>query len=306
MKKTFTLLSVLCFLSVLNLNAGRKARHVIVIGVDGLAAESIRMAPAGDLPNIHFLMDHGSWTLGKRSVMPSASAINWASMFNGLPTEMHGFYNWNSLRGVIPSTSDNGRGIPPTIFDLVRDQHPKAETGCVYDWDCIGPLADTTVMDYHKFIKTYQGEEVLITPEDYTKLAVDYIIGKKPELFVFYFGFIDNVGHNSGWYSPEYMQAQRDLDKGIGLIIQAIRDAGILDDTVIILTSDHGGTGKGHGGFTLLELETPFALYGKKIRQGFEIPVPVMQYDTAAIIADLLGIKIPADWRGRPVKQIYR
>jgi len=31
-----------------------------------------------------------------------------------------------------------------------------------------------------------------------------------------------------------------------------------------------------------------------------------MQYDTAAIIADILGAKIPEDWRGRPFKQIYK
>ncbi|MBQ6953618.1 MAG: hypothetical protein IJP81_06910 [Bacteroidales bacterium] len=32
----------------------------------------------------------------------------------------------------------------------------------------------------------------------------------------------------------------------------------------------------------------------------------VMQYDTPAIIADILGLEIPADWRGRPYPEIYR
>ena len=32
----------------------------------------------------------------------------------------------------------------------------------------------------------------------------------------------------------------------------------------------------------------------------------VMQYDTPAIIADILGLEIPADWRGRPYPQIYQ
>ena len=42
----------------------------------------------------------------------------------------------------------------------------------------------------------------------------------------------------------------------------------------------------------------------KKILPFF--PLTVMQYDTPAIIADILGLQIPADWRGRPYPEIYR
>ncbi len=56
----------------------------------------------------------------------------------------------------------------------------------------------------------------------------------------------------------------------------------------------------------MLELETPFIVSGRKIRQNYEFPMVIMQYDTPAIIADILGLKIPEDWRGRPVKQIYK
>ena len=305
MKKVAALLILAAFIST-SLHAGKKAKHVVLIGIDGWAAESVRQAPAEDLPNIHYLMDHGSWTLAKRSVMPSASGINWASMFNGLPTEMHGFYRWNSVKGDIPSTSDNGHGIPPTIYDLIREQRPDAETGCIYDWDCIGPITDTLAMSYHHFIKTYRGKKTMIPVAEYTKLAVDHIVGKKPFFFTFYYGALDNAGHNYGWYSPEYMETLKQIDEGVGQIIQAIKDAGIFNDTVIIMSSDHGGTGKGHGKFTMLELETPFIVFGRKIRQGYEFPQPMMQYDTPAVIADILGIKIPEDWRGRPIKSIYK
>ena len=74
---------------------------------------------------------------------------------------------------------------------------------------------------------------------------------------------------------------------------------------VIILTADHGGKGTGHGGFTLEELETPFVVAGKGIKEGYEFTLPMMIYDTPAIVADLLGLKIPADWRGRPFPEMY-
>ena len=306
MKKTLSALIILMCVLPFNLDARKKAKHVILIGIDGWAAEAIRRAPAEDIPNIRSLMDNGSWTLSKRSVMPSASAINWASMFNGLPTEQHGFDKWNSTHGTIPSTTDNGHGIPPTIFTILRQQHPKAESGCIYDWDCIGALTDTLAMNYHYFIKTYRGKNVLVETDDYAALGAKYIKEKLPELLVFYFGSLDNAGHTYGWYGPEYMAQMKKIDGGVGILIDALKQAGIYDDTVVIMSADHGGTGKGHGKFTILELETPFIVCGKGIKKGYEFPEAMMQYDTAAIAADILGLKIPEDWRGRPIKSIYK
>ncbi|MBR1926869.1 MAG: alkaline phosphatase [Bacteroidales bacterium] len=307
MRRISIILLALTLFASLNAEAARKkARHVVLIGIDGWAAEAVRRAPASDIPNIRYLMENGSWTLAKRSVMPSASAINWTSMFNGLPTEMHGFDKWNSTKGSIPSTSDNGNGIPPTIFTVMRQQRPSAELGCVYDWGCIGILSDSLALDYNYFIKTYRGKETIIPTEEYTKIATDYIKDKKPDLLVFYYGALDNAGHQFGWYGPEYMECQKSLDRGVGMVIQALKDAGIFDDTIIIMSSDHGGKDKGHGGFTMLELETPFIVFGNKVKKGNEFQEPMMQYDTAATIAYILGLDIPEDWRGKPLKRIFK
>lgn len=307
MKKLLTFMILLCCISAVDMDAARKkAKHVIMIGLDGWSAEGLRKADMSQMPNVKYLMDNGAWTLKKRSVMPSASAINWATMFMGTPTEMHGFDKWNSTKGTIPSTTDNGHGIPPTIYTIMRQQFPKAELGLACDWKGVGAVSDTLAMDFYKYIGTYKGKQILITPEEYAQIAVNYIKEKKPTFFTFYFGITDNIGHNYGWCSPEYMQCQYDVDKGIGLIIQAIKDAGIFDDTIIILSSDHGGKGKGHGKFTLEELETPFVLYGKKVKSGYEMTLPVIQYDTAATIAYILGATIPEDWRGKPVKEAFK
>ena len=284
----------------------RKADHVILIGIDGWASEAVRLAPDEDLPNIHALMDQGSWTLAKRSVMPSASAINWASIFNGLPTEMHGFDKWNSTRGTIPSTSDNGHGIPPTIFTILREQHPEAVSGALYDWDGVGAVADTLAMSWHRCLQTYTStDEVVVPIPDYTRMATDYICANKPEFFLLYYGTQDEAGHVRGWYSPEYMDRQKQLDAAIGQVIEALKEAGMYENSVIVVTSDHGGKDHGHGGFTLLEMETPLIVCGKGIRAGYQIPEPMMQYDTPAILADILGLRIPDDWRGRPFPGIY-
>lgn len=307
MKKIILIIAALCCVASVNADAAKKkAKHVVLIGIDGMSSEGIRKASPEDIPNLTWLMENGSWTLAKRAVMPSASAINWASLFNGQPTEMHGFDKWNSTHGTIPSTSDNGHGIPPTIFTILRQQRPSFEIGLVYDWDGVGAVADTLAVDYNVFVKTYRGKEVLLTTEQYTKLAVDYILNEKPDFFCFYYGVLDNTGHRCGWCSQEYFECQKDLDNGIGIIILALKDARIFDDTIIIVTSDHGGTDKHHGKFTLEELETPFIVCGKNVRKGFAFPEPMMQYDTAATIAYIFGLDIPGDWRGKPMSQIFK
>ena len=306
MRKAISILMILCCVSVADLSAGKKAKHVVVIAVDGLAAKAVREAPAADYPNIHWLMENGSWTLSKRSVMPSSSAINWASTFNGLPTEMHGFDKWDSNKGTIPSTADNGFGIPPTVYTLISEQKPEAETGMICDWKGVGIVADTLAMSSFRFVKTHNDSGIIILPTEYVlKEALPYLTQKKPMLYTIYFGLLDDTGHSYGWYGTEYMDMLKQIDESIALIIQGIKDAGIWKDTVIVLTSDHGGKDKEHGKFTIEELETPFVVYGKKIKAGYEFPIHLMQYDTAAIIADILGIRIPADWRGHAVKDIY-
>lgn len=57
---------------------GWKAKHVVLIGLDGWGAYSVKKA---NMPNVKKLMAEGSYTLKKRSVLPSSSAVNWGSMY---------------------------------------------------------------------------------------------------------------------------------------------------------------------------------------------------------------------------------
>ena len=55
----------------------QKAKHVVLIGADGFASAVVREHP-GAFPNLERLMREGSYTLERRSVLPSSSALNWA------------------------------------------------------------------------------------------------------------------------------------------------------------------------------------------------------------------------------------
>ena len=125
------------------------AEHVILIGLDGWAAHDFEQAH-----NITYLMKNGSYTLHKRSVIPSSSGVNWASMFMGASPKVHGYTTWNSKTPDVSSMATNANGIFPTIFSLVRQHYPEAETGCTFEWEGIKYIIDTlSISQVNKFSK---------------------------------------------------------------------------------------------------------------------------------------------------------
>ena len=289
-----------------------KVSHVVFVGIDGFASwclENALQDSLTELPNLRYLMENGSYSFRKRSVMPSSSAINWATIFNGMPMEMHGYNNWDSRKPVITPVETGVNGMPTTIYTLLREQRPGAESGAVYNWVGIGYLIDTLATSYHFFDYGFRHqEETGYTTKGYVAKAAEYLTTAKPALFTLYFDELDHgSGHPTGWGSPHYYKTMELLDSCIGDLIQALKGAGMWEDTIFIVSSDHGGTPDGnHGGYTLREMESPYIVCGKNIRKGHEIKTPLMQYDLTANFAYMLGLEIPVHWRGRPTLEMFK
>lgn len=292
---TFTAICITLF-SVTPANI--RDKHVILIGLDGWGAYCMEKA---DIPNIRKLMDKGAYTMKKRSVLPSSSAVNWASMFMGACPELHGYTLWDSKRPEIPSRIIAKNNIFPTVFQLLNDQCPETEIGCIYEWDGIKHLIDTLSVDYYEKVPIAKNTNNLTT-----EMSEKYIKQKKPNLFAVIYDEPDHVGHTTGHNTKAYYDKLKELDAYIGRIIQATKDAGFYKETVFIITSDHGGINKDHGGKGLEELETPFIISGKGIREKGEFQESMMQFDVASTIATIFGLKQPQVWIGRPVRQIFK
>lgn len=294
-KKNLLLILVLTIFTVSSAFAAKpKAKHVVWIGLDGWGAYSVEKA---DMPVTKQFMKDGSYTLKKRSVLPSSSAVNWASMFMGAGPELHGYTEWGSKTPELPSRELNKHGIFPTVFQLLRDAQPDAEIGCVYDWDGIKYLVDTLSMSYHA-----QGPDYNKQPEALCEMACKYITDKKPTMTLIVFDNPDHVGHADGHDTPAYYANIKQLDSYIGRIVEAVKKAGIYDDTIFIITADHGGIEKGHGGKTMMEMETPFIIAGKNIKKGYCFDdISMMQFDCASTVAEIFNLKQPQVWIGRPM-----
>ena len=274
MRKMFAVaaLALSMFLSV-SLSAKRPS-HIVFVGLDGWGAYTM---PKADMPQVKALMDRGAWTLKKRSVLPSSSAINWASIFMGVGTEGHGYTQWGSRSPEIPSIALSKNGIFPTIFTILREQKPEAETGLIYEWPGIAFLTDTLSISFHKNVPV--GKDNDSSP--ITAEAVRYLKEAKPLLLAVTYDNPDHVGHTAGHDTPEIYEIMTYLDQQIGQLIQATKDDGIYDETVFIISSDHGGIDKGHGGITLREMETPLVMAGPGISNTGRLKSAVMQTDIA-------------------------
>ncbi|WP_298651587.1 alkaline phosphatase [uncultured Proteiniphilum sp.] len=308
MKKTNLTISVLLLLYFFSLTGcgsntrvdGKpewKAEHVVFIGLDGWGSYSVEKA---DMPNVKQLMKEGCYTLQKRTVLPSSSAVNWASMFMGAGPELHGYTTWGSQTPDLPSRELNRNGMFPNIFNMLKETAPEAEIGAIYEWDGIKYLVDTLSLNYYRHVPNDNKLNTALTGA-----AVKYIKEKKPTLAAFIYDSPDDTGHGDGHDTPGYYAKLKELDDQIGEIIHAMKEAGMYDNSIIIVTSDHGGIEKGHGGISMMEMETPFIIAGKGIQQGGGFQESMMQFDVAPTIAGIFHLDQPQVWVGRSMKQVF-
>ena len=265
-------------------------KHVIFIGCDGLAAYTVTNAPA---PTMRRLMAEGAWTLRSRSVLPSSSSPNWRSIFTCSATEQHGYVDGHAVKPTIKPVELNDRGVYPDIFSEFRRIRPNAEIGLFYEWSGIPSMLDTNAC-------SKVARAIWTKPGDLKRLC-RYIAEKKPDFLAVCFNETDSTGHRFGWGSPEYNAVLLEVDNALAKIIETVERAGIAEETVFMLSSDHGGIDKEHYRANIPEMERPSVFFGKGVRKGHEFNFSGAIYDDGATLAALLGIVNPPDsWIGRP------
>lgn len=277
------------------LSAVDSIKHVIVIGVDGMSPNGIQEA---NTPMLDSMIQKGASTMQARSVLPSSSSPNWASMISGADTEQHGVTSngWEKNNHVLPPVVATKDGTFPTIFTLFKDQKPEAHVGAIYDWDGFGRLFEKADVDFD-----INGDH----EDGTTNEAITYIKTQKPDFTFIHLDHVDHAGHAKGHGSPEYYTSVNKADVLIAKIVNATKEAGIFEKTMFIICSDHGGLGFGHGGESTAEMIIPFIMYGAGIKSGYTIEETVYQFDNAATVAYAMGLKTPQSWIGRPVKGAF-
>jgi len=250
-------------------------KHLVFIGLDGWGSYYI---PKANMPTVKRMMSQGAWTIGARCIMPSVSLPNWISIFCGTPPEQQKIEDFPSIFTLV---KNNGQAEKSVFF---------AEAG-----------------DLHKLCPDKAAEKQKISSDiESVEKAAAYIKEKKPFFTAVAFDEPDHTGHTKFWGSKAYYAKLAELDNLISIIEQAFKDAGIYDNTVFVLTADHGGSFNSHGINVPKQRRIPMIFYGYGIKKGFTIPLPVNIYDITPTMAALLGMEIPPEWQGRILYEIFK
>ena len=259
------------------------ARRVVIVSIDGLRPDAV--FPAA-MSNLITLMQSGAFSLGAQTVFPSVTLVAHASMLSGLCPAKHGV-DWNEYLPLL------GYAAGTDLFDLAHAAG--LQTIMIVGKQKLLQITEPSSLD--TFIQLNNSD-----PSFMESLIADF-----PQDFGVLFIHLlntDLAGHQYGWLSPEQLNVIHQADEALGMLLAELDARNLRGETLIIVTSDHGGNGNGHGSDSREEMTIPWVAAGPGIRP-VTLTSRVHTMDTAATAAFALGLAIPAEWDGVPVYEAF-
>jgi len=120
------------------------------------------------------------------------------------------------------------------------------------------------------------------------------------DLVILLVGAVDAAGHARGGDSPQYRDAAVIADRAVARVLGRVD----LTSDAIVVTADHGHTGRGgHGGVEPEVLSVPLIAAGAGIRPG-AAAADARLIDIAPTVAALLGLPAPGHGLGRTLVEL--
>lgn len=237
------------------------AKHVIFVSIDGFRPD-FYLGSEWQTPNLHALMKDGAYAKGVNSVFPSMTYPSHTTIVTGVQPAKHGIYYNNIF------TPDGEKQEPywqdssihvPTIWKAAKDKGMtvaslywpvSANAPVDYNIPDIGGLGDQ-VREQYSLPKDFYAEvkkEVFGAADkidhgknqNIAKIAAYIIKKSKPQLMTIHVFSVDGASHAVGRNGTQVQEAVADADTAVGIIIDALKGAGIWDSTVLLIGGDHG------------------------------------------------------------------
>jgi predicted AlkP superfamily pyrophosphatase or phosphodiesterase len=269
-------------------------QHVVIISVDGLRPDCLLLA---DAPVLHGLIRNGAYTMWARTEAEAITLPAHTSMLTGVTSRKHGV-EWNR---------DLPFGEPvypkvPTLFEMAA--RAGYQTALVAGKAKFDTLDKPGTVTFARILGGAKG-----TDGNVAAAAVEVIEQHKPDLLFIHFPGVDTVGHAKGWGSPEQLAAISALDGHIEAVLAALERTGRRDNTVVIISADHGGAALTHGPDDPRSRHIPWITSGPGVRRGFDLTqverLQVDTEDTCATACWLLGLPQPEYFDGKALTEAF-
>ena len=279
-------------------------KHVFIIGIDG-AGHGFKYA---DTPRMDEIFAHGATTYDCLTAIPTISAECWGSLLIGVTPEVHeltndfvgnaSYINGPLRNGQLPDATVVHRPKEaelPTIFKLVRNVMPDAKLSAFSNWTPINDGIIEQDIDVHF---DCGGDQALTD-----KICAE-IKAEKPTLFFVQYDSVDGVGHSTGYNNDIYYAKLHEIDDYMGQIYDAIVEAGIADESLFIVTADHGGIDHFHGGTSDEEKYVFFGAAGNGVNE-MEIKDMLIR-NIPAITCEALGVPGNPTWDSKVPEGFFK
>lgn len=238
----------------------QQAKHVILVTIDGFRPD-FYLEDKWDTPNLKKILEQGLHAYGVNSVFPSVTYPSHTTIVTGVQPADHGI----TSNAVFEPDSNTGKSYwnfhqikTPTIWEAAKNNGltvasmlwpVSADAPIDVNISDIGSMGDSIRQEYARpkgIIDTikkhlFPDQVVKWGEDEYNAPASAWIIRQyKPHLMTIHLISVDHAEHTVGREGKMVEEAIHEADKGIGLIWQAIKDAGIEDQTLFIVTGDHG------------------------------------------------------------------
>jgi len=300
-KATLTLLVMTLPLLGAISQAEERTKRVLVIGIDGLRPDALKVAKT---PNIDTLIEQGTYASNTDIVAPrptksdTISGPGWSNLLCGVWSDKHGSLD-NGFKGT-------NYGEYPHFFARLKEVQPQAFTISLSNWTPIDTKI-VTAADVHQDLSRKDNDYVASDLAVANK-AVELLGKHDPTAMVIYFGQVDEHGHKHGFHPTvaEYTESIERVDSHVGDVIKAVqaRKNFANEDWLTIVCTDHGGQGKNHGGGrTIPEIRKVFLIISGDSAAKGVLDDTTYQVDVVATALKHLGVTPKEEWKldGKPV-----
>ncbi len=202
-------------------------RRALVIGIDGLRPDGLT---AAHTPVLDAWFAEGALVLDAQTqaTSPTVSGPGWASILTGVETSRHAVIDNDTVTGRSADT--------PSFLQILTAQGHR--TAVIAHWTGIPPLVGP------------DAGPVALAASDAavgTQLAARLAADDDDCLFV-HFDEVDGAGHGAGFSvdQPAYLAAIEGVDAALAATATWL-DARTGEDWLVVMVTDHGGEGTGHG-----------------------------------------------------------
>lgn len=198
-------------------------------------------------------------------VSPSISAQNYSSILHGVPwLDVPSEYQVTNDSASAEYYADFGKetSLYPSIFKAVQEAFPERQNAAFAEWTQI--LNGIIEPDAQVIGKGSASKESFYDVADYIRSDAF----KNTAVVYMQSDWLDHVGHSTGYYNDIFWSEAAQYDDFYKAVVDALKETGEYDETLIITNADHGGSGTSHGSSDPSNMDIFIGVGGQTVDSG--------------------------------------